>query len=119
MQHVVIIGATSWMYLARIVRAEFLSLKEREFILAARATGGLGEVERTTGLTAQRLHLLARENLRTAAYLDQRFGTAASAPYARSRGYRRVMSSSVGTVPGTDTMSGIVFMPSNTDVDHS
>jgi peptide/nickel transport system permease protein len=36
---VVIIGATSWMYLARIVRAEFLSLKENEFILAARATG--------------------------------------------------------------------------------
>jgi len=36
---VVIIGATSWMYLARIVRAEFLSLKEREFILAAHATG--------------------------------------------------------------------------------
>jgi len=36
---IVIIGATSWMYLARIVRAEFLSLKEREFILAARATG--------------------------------------------------------------------------------
>jgi peptide/nickel transport system permease protein len=36
---IVIIGATSWMYLARIVRAEFLSLKESEFILAARATG--------------------------------------------------------------------------------
>jgi peptide/nickel transport system permease protein len=36
---IVIIGATSWMYLARIVRAEFISLKEREFILAARATG--------------------------------------------------------------------------------
>lgn len=36
---IVIIGATSWMYLARIVRAEFLSLKENEFILAARATG--------------------------------------------------------------------------------
>lgn len=36
---VVIIGATSWMYLARIVRADFLSLKENEFILAARATG--------------------------------------------------------------------------------
>ncbi len=36
---VLIIGATSWMYLARIVRAEFLSIKEREFILAARATG--------------------------------------------------------------------------------
>jgi peptide/nickel transport system permease protein len=36
---IVIIGATSWMYLARIVRAEFLALKENEFILAARATG--------------------------------------------------------------------------------
>jgi peptide/nickel transport system permease protein len=36
---VVIIGVTSWMYLARIVRAEFLSLKENDFILAARATG--------------------------------------------------------------------------------
>ncbi len=36
---IVIIGATSWMYLARIVRADFLSLKENEFILAARATG--------------------------------------------------------------------------------
>jgi peptide/nickel transport system permease protein len=36
---VVIIGLTSWMYLARIVRAEFLSFKESEFVLAARATG--------------------------------------------------------------------------------
>jgi peptide/nickel transport system permease protein len=36
---VVIIGVTSWPYLARIVRAEFLSIKEREYILAARATG--------------------------------------------------------------------------------
>ncbi len=36
---VVIIGLTSWPYLARIVRAEFLALKENEFILAARATG--------------------------------------------------------------------------------
>jgi peptide/nickel transport system permease protein len=36
---ILIIGLTSWMYLARIVRAEFISLKEREFILAARATG--------------------------------------------------------------------------------
>jgi peptide/nickel transport system permease protein len=36
---VVIIGLTSWMYLARIVRAEFLSLKENDFILAARSTG--------------------------------------------------------------------------------
>jgi len=36
---IVIIGLTSWMYLARIVRAEFLSTKEEDFILAARATG--------------------------------------------------------------------------------
>ncbi|MGB9586056.1 MAG: ABC transporter permease, partial [Anaerolineales bacterium] len=36
---IVIIGLTSWMYLARIVRAEFLSIKENDFILAAKATG--------------------------------------------------------------------------------
>lgn len=36
---IVIIGLTSWPYLARIVRAEFLGLKENEFVLAARATG--------------------------------------------------------------------------------
>jgi peptide/nickel transport system permease protein len=36
---VLIIGLTSWMYLARIVRAQFLSLRENDFILAARATG--------------------------------------------------------------------------------
>jgi peptide/nickel transport system permease protein len=36
---VVIIGITSWMYVARIVRAEFLSRKENEFVLAARAIG--------------------------------------------------------------------------------
>jgi peptide/nickel transport system permease protein len=36
---VAIIGVTSWMYVARIVRAEFLSLKENEFVLAAMAIG--------------------------------------------------------------------------------
>lgn len=36
---VLIIGVTSWMYLARIVRANVLSLKEDEYILAARAVG--------------------------------------------------------------------------------
>jgi len=36
---ILILGLTSWMYLARIVRADFLSLKEREFILAARTIG--------------------------------------------------------------------------------
>lgn len=36
---ILIIGLTSWMYLARIVRSEFLSLKEREYIMAARALG--------------------------------------------------------------------------------
>jgi peptide/nickel transport system permease protein len=36
---VLIIGLSTWPRLARIVRAEFLSLKENDFILAARATG--------------------------------------------------------------------------------
>ncbi|MBN1965288.1 MAG: ABC transporter permease, partial [Anaerolineae bacterium] len=36
---IVIIGLTSWMYLARIVRSSFLSLKEQEFITAARCLG--------------------------------------------------------------------------------
>jgi peptide/nickel transport system permease protein len=36
---VVIIGLTSWMYLARIVRSCFLSLKAQEFITAARCVG--------------------------------------------------------------------------------
>ncbi len=35
----IVIGVTSWMGVARLVRAEFLSLKEREFVLAARAIG--------------------------------------------------------------------------------
>jgi len=34
-----VIGLTSWMGVARLVRAEFLTLKEREFVLAARAIG--------------------------------------------------------------------------------
>ncbi|NPB09102.1 MAG: ABC transporter permease [Thermodesulfobacteria bacterium] len=35
----IVIGLTSWMGVARLVRAEFLSLKEREFVLAERALG--------------------------------------------------------------------------------
>ncbi|MBI5048363.1 MAG: ABC transporter permease [Deltaproteobacteria bacterium] len=35
----IVIGITSWMGVARLVRAEFLSLKQREFVLAARALG--------------------------------------------------------------------------------
>ncbi|OGW38423.1 MAG: peptide ABC transporter permease [Nitrospirae bacterium RBG_13_39_12] len=35
----IVIGITSWMGVARLVRAEFLSLKEREFVLAAKALG--------------------------------------------------------------------------------
>jgi peptide/nickel transport system permease protein len=34
-----IIGLTSWMGVARLVRAELLSLRERDFVLAARALG--------------------------------------------------------------------------------
>ncbi len=35
----IIIGLTSWMGVARLVRAEFLSLKEREFVLSAVTSG--------------------------------------------------------------------------------
>lgn len=35
----VVIGLTSWMGVARLVRAELLTLREREFVLAARALG--------------------------------------------------------------------------------
>ncbi len=35
----IVIGVTGWMDVARLVRAEFLTLKEREFISAARAIG--------------------------------------------------------------------------------
>ena len=39
---VVVIGFSSWFYLARIVRAEVLSVKQREYIEAARALGAPG-----------------------------------------------------------------------------
>jgi len=35
----IIIGLTSWMGVARLIRAEFLSLRQREFVLAAQALG--------------------------------------------------------------------------------
>ena len=35
----IVIGLTSWMEPARLVRAEFISLKERDFVIAARALG--------------------------------------------------------------------------------
>ncbi len=35
----IVIGLTSWMGVARLVRAEFLSLREREFMLAAESLG--------------------------------------------------------------------------------
>jgi len=35
----VIIGALSWTYIARLVRADFLSLRERDFVEASRALG--------------------------------------------------------------------------------
>ncbi|MBT9158598.1 MAG: Glutathione transport system permease protein GsiD [Firmicutes bacterium] len=39
---IVIIGVTGWTRIARVVRAEALSLKERDFVMAARAVGGGG-----------------------------------------------------------------------------
>ena len=38
----IVIGLTSWMGVARFVRAEFLSLKTRDFVVAARALGASG-----------------------------------------------------------------------------
>lgn len=35
----VVIGLTSWMGVARLIRAEFLSLRQRDFVLAAQALG--------------------------------------------------------------------------------
>ncbi len=35
----VVIGLTGWMEPARLIRAEFMSIKEREFVVAARAVG--------------------------------------------------------------------------------
>ncbi len=35
----IVIGLTSWMDVARLVRAEFLTLKERDFVFAAKAIG--------------------------------------------------------------------------------
>ncbi len=48
---VVIIGLDSWMYLARIVRSQFLSLKQRDFVLAAHCIG-------TTNLSIILRHIL-------------------------------------------------------------
>jgi len=48
---IVIIGLDSWMYLARIVRSQFLSLKESEFVTAARCTG-------TSNLAIMAYHIL-------------------------------------------------------------
>lgn len=39
---ILVIGLTSWMYLARIVRANILSLREMDYILASRALGASG-----------------------------------------------------------------------------
>lgn len=47
----VVIGITSWMGIARLVRAEILSLKERDFVLAAKASG-------VSNLTIIRRHLI-------------------------------------------------------------
>ena len=45
-----VIGLTSWMGVARLVRAEVLTLKEREFVLAARVLGASSWRQITTHL---------------------------------------------------------------------
>jgi len=47
----IIIGATAWMEVARIVRGQILSLREQEFVLAARSIG------------ASNSHIIARQLL--------------------------------------------------------
>lgn len=42
--------------------------------LRARAGGSLDDVERSTGITADAVRLLARDRLRIQSYIDQRFG---------------------------------------------
>jgi len=42
--------------------------------LRARAGGSLDDVERSTGITAEAVRLLARDRLRIQSYIDQRFG---------------------------------------------
>jgi hypothetical protein len=42
--------------------------------LRARAGGSFDDVERTTGITAEAVRLLARDRLRVQSYIDQRFG---------------------------------------------
>lgn len=37
----IVIGLTSWMGVARLIRAEFLSLRQRDFVLAAQSLGAL------------------------------------------------------------------------------
>lgn len=39
---IVFLGLFGWLYLARIIRGEFLSIREREFVQAARALGASG-----------------------------------------------------------------------------
>jgi peptide/nickel transport system permease protein len=48
---VTVLGLTSWVILARVVRAEVMALKERDFVISARASG------------ASRIHVLSREVL--------------------------------------------------------
>jgi peptide/nickel transport system permease protein len=47
----IVIGLTSWMEPARLIRAEFISLREREFVIAARA---LGAVDHTPAYSPER-----------------------------------------------------------------
>lgn len=39
---ILVLGFTGWVYFGRVIRSEVLSLREREFVLAARTAGGTG-----------------------------------------------------------------------------
>ena len=50
----IIIGALSWTYVARLVRADFLSLRERDFVEASRALGASDRPAASPAPAAQR-----------------------------------------------------------------
>ena len=60
---VFIIGITSWMHTARIVRGDVLALKEREFVLAAKSVGTPSRSSAATVRNASRRKTRARGRL--------------------------------------------------------
>jgi ABC-type amino acid transport system permease subunit len=58
---VVVIGGLRWMPVARLVRAQFFSLREKEFVEAARAPGGAAHPAQCHGSGDRRCHHRGRQ----------------------------------------------------------